>query len=93
MHESAIRAFLSPPSSPEKCIFAQTTHTISADLKSRITPCQFGGNPDCSQCGCYASMGLAALGNHKVGLGVTAGHLYRASASLSKAVRKKKRAA
>ncbi|HZD09264.1 MAG TPA: hypothetical protein VE176_13500 [Candidatus Limnocylindrales bacterium] len=30
----------------EACIFAQTTHTISADLKSKITPCQFGGNPD-----------------------------------------------
>src|SRR5579859_145315 len=93
MRESAIREFLSPPASPEQCIFAQTTHTISADLKSRITPCQFGGSPDCSQCGCYASMGLAAVGNYKIGLGVTAGHLYRASTSLSKAVRKRKRAA
>jgi len=93
MRESALREFLHPPASPEECIFAQTTHTISADLKSRITPCQFGGNPDCSQCGCYASMGLAAVGNYKIGLGVTAGHLYRASTTLSKAVRKLQRAA
>ncbi len=93
MRESAIREFLQPPASPEQCIFAQTTHTISADLKSKITPCQFGGNPDCSQCGCFASMGLAAVGNYKIGLGVTAGHLYRASTSLSKAVRKLQRAA
>ena len=35
--------FLKPPSSPDECIFAQTTETISADLKTRITPCQFGG--------------------------------------------------
>jgi MoaA/NifB/PqqE/SkfB family radical SAM enzyme len=93
MRESAIREFLHPPASPEQCIFAQTTHTISADLKSRITPCQFGGNPDCSQCGCFASMGLAAVGNYKIGLGVTAGHLYRASTTLSKVVSKRKRAA
>ncbi len=93
MPEGLIQEFLHPPASPEECIFAQTTHTISADLKSKITPCQFGGNPDCSQCGCVASMGLAAVGNHKIALGVTAGDIYRASSSLSKALQRKKRAA
>lgn len=93
MPEGLIKEFLHPPASPQACIFAQTTHTISADLKSKVTPCQFGGNPDCSQCGCVASMGLAAVGNHKLGLGVTAGQVYRASSSMSKAVRKWKRAA
>src|SRR5579871_2001364 len=93
MPEGLIQEFLHPPASPEECIFAQTTHTISADLKSKITPCQFGGNPDCSQCGCVASMGLAAVGNHKLALGVTAGDIYRASSSLSKALQRKKRAA
>jgi MoaA/NifB/PqqE/SkfB family radical SAM enzyme len=93
MPESVVREFLSPPVSPEKCIFAQTTHTVSADLKSKVTPCQFGGAPDCSQCGCIASMGLAAVGNYKLGLGITAGQVYRASTSLSKVVKKLKRAA
>lgn len=93
MRESVIQEFLHPPASPEECIFAQTTHTISADLKSRITPCQFGGNPDCSQCGCMASMGLAAVGNYKLGLGVTAGAVYKASTSIGKALQRKKRAA
>jgi MoaA/NifB/PqqE/SkfB family radical SAM enzyme len=93
MSESAIDEFLHPPASPEKCIFAQTTHTISADLKSKITPCQFGGNPDCSQCGCIASMGLAAVGDHKLGLGVTAGDVYWASTSFGKAVKKLRRVA
>lgn len=93
MPEGLIHEFLHPPESPEECIFAQTTHTISADLKSRITPCQFGGNPDCSQCGCIASMALAAVGNHKVALGLTAGQIYRVSTSLGKVLQRKKRAA
>jgi MoaA/NifB/PqqE/SkfB family radical SAM enzyme len=93
MPEGLIQEFLRPPASPEECIFAQTTHTISADLKSRITPCQFGGNPDCSQCGCIASMALAAVGNHKVALGVTAGDIYWASSSLGRVLQRKKRAA
>lgn len=93
MPEGLIQEFLRPPESPDACIFAQTTHTISADLKSKVTPCQFGGNPDCSQCGCVASMGLAAVGNHKVALGITAGDIYWASNSISRALPRKKHAA
>jgi len=93
MPEGLIQEFLHPPESPDACIFAQTTHTISADLKSKITPCQFGGTPDCSQCGCFASMGLAAVGNYKLGLGVKAGDIYWASNSISRALPRKKRAA
>jgi organic radical activating enzyme len=79
MHESLIRGMLSPPRGPADCIFARTTQTISADLKTKITPCQFGENPDCSQCGCVASIGLAAVGHHRV-LGIlTAGCLFRIS--------------
>ena len=79
MREGLIREMLSPPASPEECIFARTTHTISADLTSKITPCQFGGEPDCSQCGCMASMGLAWVGHHRVAGPLTAGHLFYAS--------------
>ncbi|HEY6374055.1 MAG TPA: radical SAM protein [Edaphobacter sp.] len=88
MHESALKEFLHPPQSPADCIFARTTHTISADLKTIITPCQFGGQPDCSQCGCIASMGLAAVGHHKVVGGLTAGHLFKASEVVGKTVKK-----
>jgi hypothetical protein len=93
MPRGLIEEFLHPPKSPEACIFAQTTHTISADLKSKITPCQYGGNPDCSQCGCFASMGLAAVGKYKLGMGVTAGDIYWACNSISRALPRKKRAA
>jgi len=66
MKPEYIREFADPPRSPNECTFAQTTTTISADLKTLITPCQFGGNPDCSQCGCIASMGLASIGRKEV---------------------------
>jgi sulfatase maturation enzyme AslB (radical SAM superfamily) len=88
MHESALREFLHPPQSPSDCIFARTTHTVSADLKTVITPCQFGGDPDCSQCGCVASMGLAAVGHYKVVGGLTAGRLFKISEVVGRNVRK-----
>jgi MoaA/NifB/PqqE/SkfB family radical SAM enzyme len=56
-----------PPVSPDECVFAQATNCISADLTTRVTPCQFGGNPVCSECGCIASAGLASIGRHKLG--------------------------
>jgi MoaA/NifB/PqqE/SkfB family radical SAM enzyme len=61
-----IDVYASPPASPDECMFARTTATISADLTTRITPCQFGGSPDCSNCGCIASAGLAALARHQL---------------------------
>jgi MoaA/NifB/PqqE/SkfB family radical SAM enzyme len=84
MHDIVIDEIAKPPSSPEECIFARTTETISADLTTQITPCQFGGDPDCSQCGCIASMGLAAVGHYKLVGGLTAGHLFMASDRLGK---------
>ena len=78
MGEDLLREFLQPPISPAECIFAQTTETVSADLKTRITPCQFGGKPDCANCGCIASMGLASLA-HKEAAGLSLGAIFRAS--------------
>jgi MoaA/NifB/PqqE/SkfB family radical SAM enzyme len=67
MPSQLLDAYLDPPSSPADCIFAQTTECISADLQTQITPCQFGGEPDCDNCGCMASAGLAAVGRHRLG--------------------------
>ena len=61
-----IEGYRRPPRSPEECIFARTTRSVTADLQGRITPCQFGGNPDCSQCGCVASAGLKAIGEYRL---------------------------
>jgi sulfatase maturation enzyme AslB (radical SAM superfamily) len=79
MPEAMIRQFASPPHSPADCVFALTTQTLSADLKTKITPCQFGGNPDCTSCGCIASMGLAAVASHKLGGILPVGTIFKAS--------------
>jgi MoaA/NifB/PqqE/SkfB family radical SAM enzyme len=84
MPESLIRELESPPESPKECIFASTTQTISADLTTQITPCQFGGDPDCGRCGCIASMALAAVGHHRVLGSLTAGQIFVASACVGK---------
>ena len=65
--DDVLRGYLKPPQSPAECIFARTTLSITADLETIITPCQFGGNPDCSQCGCMASAGLKAVGDYRLG--------------------------
>jgi MoaA/NifB/PqqE/SkfB family radical SAM enzyme len=88
MAEALIQEISSPPTSPEECIFARTTETISADLATRVSPCQFGGEPDCAQCGCIASMGLAAVGHHRVVGSLTAGQLFMASDRIGKAWKK-----
>ena len=62
----ALEGYLEPPSSPDECIFARTTDCLSADLETRIEPCQIGGRPDCSRCGCLASAGLAAVGRFQL---------------------------
>jgi MoaA/NifB/PqqE/SkfB family radical SAM enzyme len=84
MPEGLLRQYVSPPQSPDECIFAQTTSCVSADFEHRITPCQFGGNPDCTQCGCMASAGLAAVGSHRLPGGIRVGALFDASLKLGR---------
>lgn len=67
MNPAIVQGYLSPPQNPAECIFAQTTACLSSDLEKTISPCQYGGNPDCTQCGCMASVGLGALGRYKIG--------------------------
>lgn len=87
-----LRAYLDPPDSPEDCVFAQTTETISADLTTVIEPCQFGGNPMCSECGCIASAGLSAVAKHTLPGGIRVGAIYERSLAIGRS-RKRARAA
>ncbi len=66
MPDVVLRGYLDAPKSPDECMFAKLTTCISADLSSIVTPCQLGGKPVCSECGCIASAGLASIGNFKV---------------------------
>ena len=88
MPEGLIRQLASPPHSPEECVFALTTRTLSADLKTKITPCQFGGNPDCESCGCIASMGLAAIAKHKLAGIIPVGAIFKSSIKIGKLIAK-----
>ena len=85
MPEGMIRQFATPPASPGDCVFALTTQTLSADLKTKIVPCQFGGDPDCSSCGCVASMGLAAVAAHWLAGIIPVGAIFKASIKIGQA--------
>jgi len=86
MLDGMLNVYSRPPQSPQECIFAQTTACFSSDLERRITPCQFGGNPDCSNCGCIASAGLEAIGRHRLRGGIPVGRIFYASLRVGKAV-------
>jgi len=87
MPKGMIEVYEKPPQSPGECIFARVTHSVSADLTTRITPCQFGGNPDCASCGCIASAGLGAVGRYKLGGVVPINHIFDASIKVGHGVR------
>jgi sulfatase maturation enzyme AslB (radical SAM superfamily) len=86
--EGLIDVYAHPPDSPDECVFARTTTSISADLTTRITPCQFGGTPDCQNCGCVASAGLAALGRHTVLGFIPVGTLFTGSVRIGEQMRR-----
>ena len=88
MPAGLIQVYANPPQTPQDCVFAQTTTCLSADFKRQITPCQFGGNPDCANCGCIASAGLGALGRHRLPGGVRVETLFKPSLRIGDGVRR-----
>jgi MoaA/NifB/PqqE/SkfB family radical SAM enzyme len=85
------RAILSPPSSPQECSFARVSANYTADLRTRVTPCVFGGDPDCSECGCAISSALHWIMNEKAGP-IAGRHLLDASLRIGAAVAGMKKA-
>jgi MoaA/NifB/PqqE/SkfB family radical SAM enzyme len=86
MLDGMLKVYAKPPDSPENCIFAQTTECFSSDLERRITPCQFGGKPDCQNCGCIASAGLEAIGRHRLKGGLAVGKIFYASLAVGRTI-------
>jgi sulfatase maturation enzyme AslB (radical SAM superfamily) len=66
MNDGIAQAILAPPANPSHCMFARMSTNYSADLKTRVEPCIFGGDPDCSQCGCAISTGLHSVKHVRV---------------------------
>ena len=89
--DGAVSAFTTPPSKPMACTFARVSVNYTADLKTRIEPCFFGGNPDCSECGCAVSAGLHWLHGYRLAPGLTAGHLIDASLAIGRHPRRQVR--
>lgn len=88
MHPAALERYLHPPQDPDECVFAKTTACVSSDLRRAITPCQFGGDPDCTQCGCLASAGLAAVGDYRLAGVLPVRTVLDASGLIGQAVRR-----
>jgi organic radical activating enzyme len=86
--EGMLRVYAQPPASPADCVFARTTTSISADLSTRITPCQFGGTPDCTSCGCMASAGLTAMARHQLFGVIPLGLVFAGSMHVGQRVRR-----
>jgi MoaA/NifB/PqqE/SkfB family radical SAM enzyme len=79
MTEGMAQAFVHPPESPDECLFSKMSANYSADLKSRVEPCVFGGTPDCSQCGCSISGALHWIRTIKLAGPVKIDHFVRGS--------------
>jgi MoaA/NifB/PqqE/SkfB family radical SAM enzyme len=79
-------AFLRPPASPADCVFAKMSVNYSADLRSRVEPCVFGGSPDCSQCGCAISTGLHWVRDIKLAGPVKVDHFIEGSLNVGRFV-------
>ncbi len=86
MPKGMIELYAKPPASPDECIFARVTHSVSADFETRITPCQFGGKPDCENCGCIASAGLGAVGRYHLAGPLKVEHIFNTSFKVGAAV-------
>jgi MoaA/NifB/PqqE/SkfB family radical SAM enzyme len=86
MPEGLVKQYATPPRNPDECVFAQTTTCLSADFEHRITPCQFGGNPDCAQCGCMASAALKAVAAHRLPGGIRVGAIFESSLRIGTAL-------
>jgi sulfatase maturation enzyme AslB (radical SAM superfamily) len=82
MPSMVLEGYLHPPDSPQECIFAQTTTCLSADLTTQIEPCQFGGQPVCTECGCIASAGLASIGKYKLAGVIPVSQIFSLSRSI-----------
>jgi len=84
--EGMAQVFLHPPSSPADCIFSRMSLNYTADLHTHVEPCIFGGDPDCSQCGCSISAGLHWVGGLPVAGPLRVRHLVWSSMAVGSLV-------
>src|SRR5262245_10140924 len=91
MTRGIAEALGSPPASPDDCVFSRMSVNYSADLKTQVQPCFFGGQPDCRQCGCAVTAGLHWIGSKKVLGPLRLSHLMEASIAVGAMVSRRSR--
>jgi MoaA/NifB/PqqE/SkfB family radical SAM enzyme len=84
INEGIAQALIEPPRAPEQCLFSRLSANYSADLKTRVEPCVFGGRPDCSQCGCTVSSALHWVRNVSIAGPLKIDHLLQASLAVGR---------
>jgi organic radical activating enzyme len=85
INDGIARAWVNPPENPKDCLFSKMSINYSADLKTRVEPCVFGGTPDCRQCGCGISSALHWIKTIPVAGPLKVDHLVRASTAVGAA--------
>ena len=80
------KSFLAPPSSPADCIFSRMSANYAADFKTKVEPCVFSGDPDCSQCGGSMSAALHWIDGIKALGPLRIKHLVRGSMAVGSLV-------
>jgi MoaA/NifB/PqqE/SkfB family radical SAM enzyme len=86
MNEGMAGALLSPPQTPRQCLFSKMSTNYTADLETYVEPCILGGKPDCSQCGCAASVGLHWVKSVKLAGYLRIGDVLHASIAVGQAL-------
>ena len=79
-------ALLHPPASPVDCTFSRLSRNYSADLRTHVEPCVFGGDPDCTQCGCSASAAAHWISGIKLLGPLKARHILHGSMHIGSAI-------
>ena len=82
--EGVARALLHPPTDPGDCLFSKMSVNYSADLRTLVEPCIFGGSPDCSQCGCSATSAFHSMRQFPLLGPVKIGHFVAASIAVGR---------
>jgi len=75
-------ALAAPPANPDQCVFSRMSVNYSADLRTKVQPCFFGGEPDCRQCGCAVTAGLHWIGGKRVLGPIRLKHLMESSIAI-----------
>jgi hypothetical protein len=71
-----------PPANPDQCVFSRVSVNYSADLRTKVQPCFFGGDPDCRQCGCAVTAGLHWIGGKRLLGPIRLKHLMESSIAI-----------